>query len=82
MKLYTTTIHDCQTWETILAGIFSDMEQAEAQGRIWVEGVSHHMASVLDRSVNADGSEAIYYGTSTERYTVYIDIYTLNEISY
>ena len=82
MKLYTTTIYDCQTGETILAGIFSDTEQAEAQGRIWVEGISHHMASVLDRSVNPDGSEVIYYGTSTERYTVYIDIYTLNEVSY
>ena len=82
MKLYTTTIYDSQTGETILAGIFSNIEQAEAQGRIWVEGVSHHMASVLDRSVNADGSEVIYYGTSTERYTIYIDIYTLNEISY
>ena len=82
MKLYATTIYDFQTGETILAGIFSDMEQAEAQGRIWVEGVSNHMASVLDRSVKEDGSEVIYYGTSTERYTVYIDIYTLNEISY
>lgn len=82
MKLYTTTIYDSQTSETILAGIFSDTEQAEAQGRIWVEGVSNHMASVLDRSVKEDGSEVIYYGTSTERYTVYIDIYTLNEISY
>ena len=82
MKLYTTTIYDSQTGETILAGIFSDIEQAEMQGRIWVEGVSHHMASVLDRAVNADGSETIYYGTSTEHYTVYIEIYTLNEISY
>lgn len=87
MKLWTCTMTDCQTGDQILAGIFSDSFKAEEQARVWVEGVTDHRAEVSDRDYDrTTGEETIYYrakvGTKYEHYTAYIEIYTLDEMSY
>lgn len=87
MKLYTTTIHDCQTGNRILTGIFSESFKAEEQARVWVEGATDHRAEVYDREVNpVSGDESIYYRAKNndtyEYYTANIEVYTLNELSY
>lgn len=81
MKLYATTIYNCQTAEPILVGIFSDIFKAEEQGRVWIEGVSSHTAEVSDRALRP-GGETIYYQDGIELYIVDIDEYTLDEMSY
>lgn len=83
MELWSCIVYDFKSGEKVLLGIFSDKEKAKTQAHVFMQGVGD-IFELVDHADEAEADETLYYKTkhTDERYTVYIERYHLNELSY